>query len=45
MVSEAAAKRIAWATGFGLKEKFAGKAPESYGEVLEIIDSPDKKGS
>lgn len=49
LMSEAAAKRIAWAAGFGLKEKFSGRAPESYREVLEVIDPPgntkDKKGS
>ena len=43
MMSEAAAKRIAWAAGFGLKDKFAGKAPESYSQVLDIIDAQDKK--
>lgn len=43
LMSEAAAKRIAWAAGFGLKEKFAGKAPESYSEVLEIIDEKGKE--
>ena len=43
LMSEAAAKRIAWAAGFGLKEKFGDTAPENYSEVLEIIDAQDKK--
>ncbi len=40
LMSEAAAKRIAWAAGFGLKEKFGDTAPQSYHDVLEIIDPP-----
>ncbi len=48
MMSRAAAKRIAWAAGLGLKETFGNKAPESYMEVLDVINaaegrSPHKK--
>ncbi len=42
MMSEAAAKRIAWAAGLGLKETFGDTAPESYHEVLEVIAAKDK---
>ncbi len=37
MMSAAAAKRIAWAGGFGLKEKFGDKAPKSFHEVMRAI--------
>jgi len=38
MMSEAAAKRISWAAGKGLKEAFPGKAPESYQDVIDVIN-------
>jgi len=48
MMSAAAARRIAWAGGFGLKEKFGDKAPASYHEVMaaiaEIEGRAPKKG-
>jgi len=37
LMSAAAAKRIAWAGGFGLKEKFGDKAPKSFHEVMRAI--------
>ncbi len=37
LMSAAAAKRIAWAAGFGLKEKFGDQAPDSFHEVLDAI--------
>ena len=43
MMSSAAAKRIAWAAGQGLKDRFGDKAPESYLEVLEVIRGPGAK--
>ena len=36
-MSAAAAKRIAWAGGFGLKDKFGDKAPKSFHEVMRAI--------
>ncbi|MBI4092470.1 MAG: hypothetical protein HY420_00940, partial [Candidatus Kerfeldbacteria bacterium] len=37
MMSAAAAKRIAWAGNFGLKDKFGDKAPKSFHEVMKAI--------
>lgn len=37
LMSAAAAKRIAWAGGFGLKDRFGDKAPESFHQVLDAI--------
>ena len=39
----AAAKRIAWAAGFGLKETFKGVAPDSFHEVLDAIREVQEK--
>ncbi|NQU61520.1 MAG: NAD(P)-dependent oxidoreductase [Rhodospirillales bacterium] len=38
MMSEAAAKRIHWAYDQGLKEAFPDEAPESYQDVLDVIN-------
>ncbi len=45
IMSAAAAKRIKWAADKGLAEIFAGTAPESYHEVMEILNSKDGKSS
>jgi len=37
MMSAAAAKRIAWAGNFGLKDRFGDKAPKSFHDVLKAI--------
>ena len=37
LMSAAAAKRIAWAGNFGLKDKFGDKAPKSFHEVMKAI--------
>lgn len=37
MMSAAAAKRIAWAGNFGLKDRFGDKAPKSYHDVMKAI--------
>ena len=42
MMSRAAAKRIAWAAGLGLKETFGDTAPESYRDVLDVIRAGKK---
>ncbi|MFQ5765276.1 MAG: DUF1932 domain-containing protein [Rhodospirillales bacterium] len=42
-MSEAAAKRLAWAAGFGLKETFGEKPPESFHEVLDAIRAAEGK--
>ena len=42
LMSAAAAKRIAWAAGFGLKETFEGAAPKSYHEVIDAIRAGEK---
>jgi 3-hydroxyisobutyrate dehydrogenase len=43
MMSAAAAKRIAWAGGFGLKDKFGDTPPKSFHEVLEALREARKK--
>lgn len=43
IMSEAAAKRIAWAARQGLKEKFGDTAPESFHDVLDAIRAPGAK--
>lgn len=43
LMAEAAAKRIAWAGGFGLKEKFGDKAPPSYHDVLMAIAEIERR--
>ncbi len=42
LMSAAAAKRIAWAAGFGLKETFKGVQPKSYHEVIDAIRAGEK---
>lgn len=42
-MSEAAARRLHWAAGFGLKETFGEKPPESFHEVLEAIRAAEGK--
>ena len=42
-MSAAAAKRIAWAGGFGLKDKFGDTPPKSFHEVLEALEKAGKK--
>ena len=43
LMSAAAAKRIAWAAGFGLKAKFGDQAPDSFHEVLDAIREVQEK--
>ena len=43
LMSEAAAKRIAWAAGQGLKDRFCDTAPESFHDVLEVLRAPGAK--
>ena len=43
MMSEAAAKRIAWAAGLGLKDKFGDTAPESFHDVVAAIREGEEK--
>ena len=43
MMSKAAAKRIAWAGSFGLKDKFGDTPPKSFHEVLEALKKAGKK--
>lgn len=45
LMSAAAAKRIAWAAGFGLKETFKGAAPKSYLDVVAAIREAEEKNS
>ena len=43
MMSAAAAKRLHWAADQGLAEKFGGTAPESYHQVMDILDPQSSK--
>ena len=45
LMSAAAAKRIARAAGFGLKETFKGAAPKSYLDVVAAIREAEEKNS
>ena len=37
VVTRAAAERLRWVAGLGLKQHFGGVVPESYGTVLEVM--------
>ena len=43
LMAAAAAKRIAWAGGFGLKDKFGDTPPKSFHEVLDALKKAGKK--
>ena len=45
MMSDAAAKRIHWAAGKGLKETFADGAPSDYRDVIKAIRAFDDKAA
>ena len=45
MMSDAAAKRIHWAAGKGLKETFADGAPTDYRDVIKAIRAFDDKAA
>ena len=45
MMSDAAAKRIHWAAGKGLKETFADGAPTDYRGVIKAIRAFDDKAA
>jgi 3-hydroxyisobutyrate dehydrogenase-like beta-hydroxyacid dehydrogenase len=45
MMSDAAARRLHWAAAKGLAEKFKGVAPESYHQVMDILDPKDDTSS
>ena len=38
IMARAAARRLAWGTRFGLKDRFADRTPARYGEVLDAIE-------
>jgi 3-hydroxyisobutyrate dehydrogenase-like beta-hydroxyacid dehydrogenase len=40
MMASATARRMDWAAGLGLREKFKGEFPKSYQEVLDTLSKP-----
>jgi 3-hydroxyisobutyrate dehydrogenase-like beta-hydroxyacid dehydrogenase len=43
IMADAAARRILYCAGLGLKSKFAGKAPENYHDVIAAIEEAERK--